>query len=255
MKADWLNLASGPFVNVRPVRRVGSLLWVAGVGLAVINGWLYWTYFSGSGEMRELLLETERSIGQEEAAVADLDRQIESLDLVWMNEQVEFLNLEITARTFPWSELFDRLVEVLPDDVRLIRLNPELGAKRQQRRNTRRAVAKRTEVTMQLEGEARDDEQLLAFVDAFFAHPSFRNPSLATESRRAAGDVVFVLTVEYLPGTRLTAIEAEIQTDPETASEPGLEIAPEVGLEAAIEPAVQTPAESEADTATEGEAR
>lgn len=238
MKANWLNLASEPFVNLRPVRRVGLLLWLAGGALAALNGWLYWSYYSGSGEMRDRLTTTQNEVAAEEAAVVELDRQIEVLDLEWMNEQVEFLNLEISARTFPWSELFDRLVEALPDDVRLIRLNPQLGAQRQRGRGARRAVAQPEEVRMQLDGEARDDEQLLAFVDALFAHPSFRNPSLATESRRDAGTVGFMLTVAYLPGVTGVAPQVAVEESADEA--------------AVAEPAAE-PAQPTAEAAVEGE--
>src|SRR6185295_15528787 len=37
-----VNLASRPFANTRPLRRVAALLWLVGAVLAVVVGLLYW---------------------------------------------------------------------------------------------------------------------------------------------------------------------------------------------------------------------
>jgi Tfp pilus assembly protein PilN len=198
---DSLNLARRPFLNSRPVVRAGVALWVLGVLLLAGNVTLFWTYLDKSAAQRAALTELNREIAAERKAVGELEARLLGLDLTEQNEQIEFLNEKIAQRTFSWSRLLDRLAAVLPNDVRLLSLQPEQGEGRSEAEARRRRSADDGRVTLAITGQSRSDAALLSFVDNLFAHPSFGEPNLTRERRKEDDDLVdFELSVRYLPG-------------------------------------------------------
>jgi Tfp pilus assembly protein PilN len=194
-----VNLARRPFVNERPVRRAALLLAVAGLGLAAVNGWLYTRYAIERGANEGELNRIEAEIESEERQATALARQLAAADLTQQNELVAFLNQRIAERTFGWSVLFDRLEDLLPQDVRLVSLSPKEIDPRDRNRAAA-AGAARTEVRFNLAiaGVARQPEAVLELIDALFADPAFRDPDLHQETFRT-GEVQFTLDVVYLP--------------------------------------------------------
>ncbi len=210
-----LNLASQPFVNSRPVRRLVLVLWCLSALLVAANLFFYARHFSGQQERRDRLAALTELEGQESARLAALDAELAGFDLDWQNRQVGFLNLRIAERVFPWSRLFDRLAEALPRDVRLTRLKPEIHGLS--------GAAGGPEETVQLEirADARNEEAMLDFVGQLFEHPAFRSPNLSSESRPGKSDVTdFALTVTYLPA-QAAVVAAEPEAEPEPEPEQG----------------------------------
>ncbi len=234
-----VNLARRPFVNTRPVLRASILLWLLGAALLIVNAWLYLDFWQGSAEIRSQLTSVNAEIRQEQDRLSDLGDQLGKLQLIEQNVQVEFLNRLIAYRTFPWSSLFDQLVDVLPADVRLVTVQPEvrLGSEdlaRARARKRRAAILQRRlnqrnaqpgsssdrrqdeepkrgrkeqqmsstdEVDLRLNGVAKSDEALFQFVDALFESPDFDQPVLERENRDPNnGLLVFSLGVVYLTG-------------------------------------------------------
>jgi Tfp pilus assembly protein PilN len=221
------NLARQPFVNHRPVRRLAALAWLVAVALLAFNVWVYWRHFSSRGEQRSELAELEARTAGEQALVDAALATLDGLDLDWQREQITFLNARIAERTFSWSALFDHLVEVLPEDVRVERLTPQSDSRGRDRRATR---GPSDEVVLEITGAAEKDEALLELVDAFFAHERFSRPNLRVESRQGSNRVDFSMSVVYRPDAR-RAVEA-IEAEPEPPG--GEEAAP------ATEPEVQS---------------
>jgi Tfp pilus assembly protein PilN len=204
-RSGSLNLAHRPFINTRPVTRVSILLWTLGLLLLLGNVSLFWSYLSGSAEKRNELERLEQDVQRQQQTVAQLEQRLALLDLEEQNRQVRFLNRKIEERTFSWSLLFDRLAEVLPDDVRLNRLAPA--------RKNRKALGQREDarepqddrVQLIIQGVSRSDEGHYNFVDRLFAHESFENPDISRERREEGGDLVeFDVQVTYIPGSPMT---------------------------------------------------
>lgn len=206
-----MNLASQPFVNERPVRRVTAALWAAGVILLVANGWLYWRHYSGSHSTGERLAEIAARIEEEQSALNALRTELESFDLVELNREARWVNARIAARTFSWSSLFDRVGEVLPGDVRLSSLSPRFY--RENRRDRGEDEGGGGDVELSIRGTARKDTALLALMDALFEHPAFFYPDLSNEARRDDGTVDFTLTVVYRPTAPVPAVPAPEATE------------------------------------------
>lgn len=196
---EALNLARRPFVNTRPAVRVALLLWAVGLLLLFGNVTLFWSYLASSGEMRAELDRTEEQIDTERQTVSRLRQRLEAAELAELNEQVEYLNTKIDERTFSWSLLFDRIAEVLPNDVHLQRLAPSGVVQDDKRRTARRTGEDDGTVALAISGAAKSDEALTRFLDNLFAHPAFPDANLSRESRsEETGEIEFEVTASYL---------------------------------------------------------
>ncbi|HEX4960303.1 MAG TPA: PilN domain-containing protein, partial [Thermoanaerobaculia bacterium] len=200
------------FGNSRPVVRIALLLWLLGLGLLLANVLVFRSYLSDSADKRAQIARGEEELLRQQKDVADLQTRLNGYDLVRLNDQIDFLNTQIDARTFSWSQLLDRITEVLPNDVRLSRLVPQTGSKA--RKEVPRASKRKLregEVVLSISGVTRSDEALLQFVDNLFAHPAFGDPNLAQEQRTDDGSnqVKFELTVSYVPTATRRSVVVE----------------------------------------------
>lgn len=227
------NLAARPFVNRRPLVRLALAAWIVGGLLAAFDTVAYWRYTTGEGRRQQRAVELEADLAEQQKRIDQAVDALVSIDLDWQADQVRFVNLKTDEQAFSWSQLFDRLAEVLPDGVRLARLNPGVGridAERLAAAGVDTVGSRR--VTLAMNGTARSSEALYEFVDALFAHPAFQNPDLQRETER--GDVEFSLSALYLPDVASSA-EASSETsvaaegDPEAEEAAPADVAEEEG--------------------------
>lgn len=194
-----LNLAQRPFVNRRPVRRVGYLLWIAGLLLAVLNGFLYWDYLSGQGVTETGLQEVIGQLDEESRLLESARARLVGLETEELNRKVEFVNLRIQQRTFSWSRLFDVFAATLPDDVRLSTLTPKFEDARGRSRS-RTTDLRSDAVQLEIRGQAKSSEALLEFLDRLFAHAAFDDPDLHQEQARRGQEIIeFSISTSYRP--------------------------------------------------------
>lgn len=230
-----LNLAKRPFLNPRPVLRVTILLWALGALAAAFNVRLYVSHYSGSSEIRGRQQQLESSLERERQAVRELERELAGYDLERQNDQSVFLNAKIAERSFSWSMLFDRLGEVMPADVRLTSLSPSFGNEKRRSRDQTRD----NEVLLGIRGIAKSSAVVLEFIDALFAHGSFRAPNLISESLQDSGLLDFSLSVIY--ESRPAGAEPPAATTSEAAAgDAGAEGGAQTPAAAAVEPAAAT---------------
>ena len=197
MNGLGLNLAARPFANERPVRRTTLVIWILALTLLAVNVFLYQRHLSAQQEQRQALTDLEKRIEAEQAAIEARDLELVDLQIERQNEEVVFLNEQIAWRTFSWSRLFDRLEEILPNNVELQRVSPKVL--KEQRRGHRRDSRLKDLVAIDLRGSARTTDEILELVDNLFAHPVFTLPNLMGESERDDGSLEFSLEVLYLP--------------------------------------------------------
>ena len=213
-----VNLASRPFANTRPLRRVAVALWVLGVVLAALAGTLYWRSLFGIEGGREKIAAVDRSHRRGAAPPRRRRGGARRPRPAAAERRGGLPRRPLRERTFPWSALFEHLAQVLPRKVRLISLSPHVGSSREDRGARRRAeallrsgrpaaLAYGGRVYLQMAGVAADDEALTSFLDRLFASEWFANPSLPGE-RRQDGQIRFALSVTYLPAGRAGAAAA-----------------------------------------------
>jgi hypothetical protein len=203
MSRSYLNLARDPFVNSRPVVRISVALWLVGALLLAGNVWLYWDFLAGRGSTYSRLQEVEEESVATRQRIASLESELAGFDLAEQNDQVSYLNARIDRRRFSWSRLFDALSEILPHDVRLIRLSPREGSESERASPGSRSSAQtgddEKKVLLQINAVARNDQSILDTVDALFGDPAFQDPSLLQQRRRDNGLIDFNLETFYAP--------------------------------------------------------
>ena len=175
------------------------------------------------GELREYFVQfvLRRQTAAELELLSGQRERLLSFDLSEQNTKVEFLNSTIAERTFPWSRLFDDLVEAMPREVRLTSLTPRSGDL-QRRRDRRRQSRGRPDgawISLEIQGESSDDDAHWGFVERLFAHPAFVDPSLLSENRESPGLVSFELVARYR--TRRPSPTAEDDHRPGTPGDSG----------------------------------
>jgi type IV pilus assembly protein PilN len=180
-----LNLASEPYRDVRPV-------WATIAGLAAVTMFLLvynvatgYRYFVETKETRARIAELETETRAEQKRANDIDAVLKAVDMKSLNAQTRFINDQILARSFSWSNLLDQLEVVVPSDVRLISLSP--------------AVQKDGSVLLSLACAAKSQDGLIRLLNRFFADPHFRRAFPSGEQTDPAGGTTFNVSVEYLP--------------------------------------------------------
>jgi Tfp pilus assembly protein PilN len=123
-----INLASEPFARTRAVMVLSG---AAGVFLLGLLGVLISLAVSDSGKTagaagRIALLEARlRTLSSEQAKMEAVLRKPENAEVL---ERNLFLNNLIFAKGISWTRLFDDLEKVLPHNVRLIQIRPQVTA-------------------------------------------------------------------------------------------------------------------------------
>lgn len=218
------NLAAQPFANERPVKRTTLLIWILALTLLSVNIFLYQRHLAAQHEQRQTIKSLQESIEAEEEAIQLGEADLADLQLSQQNDRVIFLNGQIASRVFSWSQLFDRLEEVLPANVELHGVSPMI-LKERRRRGRRAKQGVEGLVAIDIKGEAQTGEELLQFVDSLFEHASFTLPNLKGESERDDGRLEFTLTVLYLPA----AVSEEAVETPESTVEEAVLLTDSVG--------------------------
>jgi len=183
-----INLATRPFRN-------NTLYW-AGFGsasllLAVLTGVNLWLFFRSGSSVQQY--EQERLVKQQRRSSLSKDEQrlglkLTKLDFRGLAQQAEFANDAIRRRIFSWTELFNRLEEVVPPAVMMTSLRPEILPEG---------------ISIIAEGIAKDQEALLVLEENLIRSTHFARIYPGSERReQRGGELHFSLKFDYLPAGR-----------------------------------------------------
>jgi hypothetical protein len=256
-----VNLASRPFVNRRPVVRLAVILWLFGALLLGINATLYSEHWQGTAENRRRIAEVDDALESQVKTLEALDQELAQVRFRSRNRQAAFLNSIIARRTFPWSALFDHLERVMPDDVRLVAVQPDVqlaeqstGESEESRRGEEEKPASDS-VVLLLSGWAKSESALTTFLDTLYQDPAFSTPFLRGENLDRDGNtqavrfnlsvLFYVRTPQDLEGEEAPAEEGAVVEEGAVAKEePAVEEEPEVVARAeptAVQPGASVP--------------
>ena len=179
-----MNLAARPYRDYRPLYAVIVVLSLAIAFLMLNNIDTYYRYVRETETTRQEIATIESRIKQEQSRAEAARTQIAAIDLEQLATQTHFINAQLAERAFSWSELLDRLEEVVPLNVRIISIAPTFSDE--------------GVVTLRLVCEAKSAEAMVATMDRFQASPHFANPFPSTDQVTPGGHR-FDLAVNYRP--------------------------------------------------------
>lgn len=182
------NLATRPFANTRPVWLVTA---AAAAVVVVMLGLLGMSYLRGNRTLAERIAARDALQRQHDALVDELRGEVRTLEGVpWRSlaARIASTNDILRERGFSWLEMLDDIEEVLPYDVRIVKITPKVDGER---------------VQIGLEAVCRTRDALLELLDNMIGDPRFAEPTprsevFPEESDNATFDLLF--TVTYLPG-------------------------------------------------------
>lgn len=124
-----VNLASEPFRRDRPIMVASVLVGVILAGMFVVLVSLALAERDRAAEARAALADIQRrldTMSREEAKLQGILRQPQNAEVL---DRSVFLNALLTRKGVSWTQIFDDLEKVMPHNVRLISIRPQISAR------------------------------------------------------------------------------------------------------------------------------
>jgi len=183
-----LNLSTRPFPAYRLINIALVLILV---GLLLVSAWQAVGFTRYSRLARPLQaaeidarVEAE-SLGKQ---VAEVESRLDRPEATAKLNEIGFLNHLIARKNLSWTRLFARLEELVPNNVHLVGLAPDIGAN--------------GTIKLQIDLEARSVADASEFIHRLEKSPLFQNITVSNEQRmerNESTDVDVKLAVVYLP--------------------------------------------------------
>ena len=124
-----INLARRPFRNNTAHYAVYAACAALLLSATAYNGWTFYATGSELSSLREdVSFATERYMKLYDD-VEVMKKEIAGLDLALINTKSSFAEGLILSRFFSWSLLFDRLEDLIPPEVKIQRIAPNISTK------------------------------------------------------------------------------------------------------------------------------
>jgi len=183
-----LNLSTRPFPAYRLINiAFGAIL----VGLLVLSAWqavgfIRFSRLSHPLQATEVDARVEaESLGKR---VADIESRLDRPEATAKLNEIGFLNHLIARKSLSWTRLFADLEEMVPNNVHLVGLRPDIGTN--------------GVITLQIELQARSIADASEFIHRLEKSPVFQNINVSNEQRlerQESTDIDVKLTAIYLP--------------------------------------------------------
>jgi Tfp pilus assembly protein PilN len=186
-----LNLSTRPFPAYRLINIALAALLVV---LAVLSAWQAVGFRRYSKRVRSIRAGEQDTRVEAEALgrrVAEMETRLDRPESAAKLSEIGFLNHLIQRKEFSWTRLFAVLEDLVPPDVHLTSLSPDLAVN--------------GPITLRLEVQARSITDVKVFLERLEQSPVFEKVILNTESKEdkkdlnASTDVDFVLSALYYP--------------------------------------------------------
>jgi Tfp pilus assembly protein PilN len=184
LKTLHLNLAASPYRDYRPLYAVVVVASVVIAFLMLNNIDTYYRYVRETRTTREEIANIESQIAVEKRRADAAAAQTKGVDIVTLGRETKFINAQLAERAFSWSELLDRLEDVMPNDVRITSISPSF---------TTNGL-----VHLNLQCEAKSTNGMLATITRFQGNQNFSSPFPNNEADTGMG-FRFGLEVDYRP--------------------------------------------------------
>ncbi|HKO89417.1 MAG TPA: PilN domain-containing protein [Burkholderiales bacterium] len=151
---------------------IGPLLLVFGLLAATLTGWKFAALSAEQVRLQAQIGDTQRLLRREMPRVYTDSKQLA--------DQVARANLVLAALTVPWDAMFTELERVADQNVALLAIQPEGSGKH-----------------VQLSGEARHFEDVMAYVKRLEQSVGFSNVFLSRHEAQEEGGISFTLGADW----------------------------------------------------------
>jgi Tfp pilus assembly protein PilN len=184
LKPLHLNLASQPYRDYRPVYAVVVLMSLLIAVLMLNNVDTYYRYKTETKSTRATIAKLQSQADQEKARATAADNQLRSFNLTALGDETHFINARLAERAFSWSELLDRLEDVLPQDVRINNIVPSFTPNQF--------------VHLEMSFDAKTPDGMIATITNLQKNKQFANPFPHNETQGEKG-YLFTIGVDFKP--------------------------------------------------------
>jgi hypothetical protein len=180
------NLAARPFLNTRPVWLVAAAAGLLALALIAANT----VFFVRTGRTLAPLVEHRDRLVEERALAANLSGLVAHLAKVpWksLGARVNATNVILREHNFSWLAMLDDVERVMPYDVRIVQISPDVGP---------------AEVDLHIRVVAKNREAMIELLENLVSDPSFSRPTPQSEStpeQSQSASYQMALSVRYHP--------------------------------------------------------
>ena len=186
MKAITLNLATRPFRNNALVASVLAGIAASLVMATVYNLYFFLHYGSSYAALRSAEVADRAKLETIEAEERSLSQQIQGRDFRRLYERGRFANDLILKRSFSWTLLFNKLEAVVPPDVMMTAIHPNITT---------------DAIVVRVDGMAKNSGGFIALQEKLLENPAFSKVYPVSERKINPNrpDISFALNFGYLP--------------------------------------------------------
>ena len=181
------NLSTRPFYNVRAVQLLLAVLALAVVVATLVNVVQIARLTTSQRTLGARADEAERESARLRGEATRIRAQINPRELQTVADAAREANTIIDRRAFSWTELFAQFEATLPEDVRITQVAPRVD---------------KGIFIVGIAVEARQPEDLDAFIDALEMTGAFRDVLATTSQTNDAGLLEAIVEGHYLPPAR-----------------------------------------------------
>jgi Tfp pilus assembly protein PilN len=168
LKPLHLNLAARPYRDYKPLYAVVVVTSIVIALLMLNNVDTYYRYVTETQTTRATIAKLERQGDDEHNRAVAAENKLKAFDIVALDNETRFINARLAERAFSWSELLDRLEDVIPREVRI--------------RNIQPTFQKNAFVHLEMTCESKSSSGMLDTITAMQRDAQFANPFPHSES-------------------------------------------------------------------------
>ncbi len=191
MNAITLNLSTRPFRNNTAVGSVLAVVAAAVVLATVYNGSLYLNHGSRYQQVRQEQQQHLERLAKLETEERGLAAEIQRRDFRRLYGRGQFAGELILRRAFSWTLLFNHLENVVPPEVMMTAIRPQITSQG---------------IVIRVDGIAKNHDALYAFEDTLQKIPVFTHVQPLNERKINPGrpEISFAMNFDYLPAKAVT---------------------------------------------------
>ena len=183
-----LNLSTRPFPAYRLVNFALAVLLALLLVVSVWQAMGFVRFSKLATVIRTAEVESRIEAESLGSRVAEMESRLDRPEAAAKLNEIGFLNRLIARKNFSWTRLLADLETLVPNNVHLVNLAPEIG--------------NNGEITLQIDLQGRSIADISEFIHRMEKSPVFRNITVSTEQKRqttASVDIDIKLAVIYRP--------------------------------------------------------